>query len=205
MADLTLPTPNKTPGDGTPASDTNLIIEAINTLNSEVEGLPAGPIGPTGPAGDTGPTGATGAASTVTGPTGAKGDQGVTGPTGPQGPIGVTGAASNVTGPQGPQGVTGPTGPLGPTGPIGPSITILGTLSDPSELPSVGNNVGDAYIISPNLWIWDGTEWENAGQFQGPTGPTGATGPQGEVYINLDGGEPDSTYGGITTIDGGTV
>ena len=40
MADLTLPTPNKTPGDGSPADDTNLIIEAINTLNSSVENLP---------------------------------------------------------------------------------------------------------------------------------------------------------------------
>ena len=40
MADLTLPTPNKTPGDGSPAGDTNLIIEAINTLNSSVENLP---------------------------------------------------------------------------------------------------------------------------------------------------------------------
>jgi hypothetical protein len=28
MADLTLPTPNKSPGDGAPADDTNLIIEA---------------------------------------------------------------------------------------------------------------------------------------------------------------------------------
>ena len=40
MADLTLPTPNKTPGDGSPADDTNLIIEAINTLNSAVENIP---------------------------------------------------------------------------------------------------------------------------------------------------------------------
>ena len=40
MADLTLPTPNKTPGDGSPAGDTNLIIEAINTLNSAVENIP---------------------------------------------------------------------------------------------------------------------------------------------------------------------
>ena len=200
-----LPTPNKVPGDPNHSSDTNLIIEAINTLQSEVDNIPAGPTGAAGDTGPTGPTGPTGAASTVTGPTGSKGDAGPTGPTGPQGPIGSTGAASMVTGPQGPQGVTGPTGPQGPTGPVGASITIKGTLSDPSELPSTGNELGDAYIISPNLWIWDGTGWGNAGQFQGPTGPTGATGPQGEVYINLDGGEPDSTYGGITTIDGGTV
>ena len=201
---LTLPDPNKVPGDSGHSSDTNLIIDAINTLESQVLGIPAGPTGATGATGPTGPTGSTGAASTVTGPTGAKGDDGPTGPTGPQGPIGSTGAASSVTGPQGPQGVTGPTGPTGSTGPVGASITILGTLADPSELPETGD-LGDAYIISPNLWVWDGTQWENVGQFQGPTGPTGPTGPQGESYINLDGGEPNSTYGGITAIDGGTV
>ena len=86
MANLTLPTPNKTPGDGTPAGDTNLIIEAINTLNSAVEGLPAGPTGPTGPEGPQGPQGIqgpTGPTSTTPGP------QGPVGPEGPQGPSGV--------------------------------------------------------------------------------------------------------------------
>ena len=86
MANLTLPTPNKTPGDGTPAGDTNLIIEAINTLNSAVDGLPAGPTGPTGPEGPQGPQGIqgpTGPTSTTPGP------QGPVGPEGPQGPSGV--------------------------------------------------------------------------------------------------------------------
>ena len=39
----TLPTPNKTPGDGAPADDINLVIEAINTLQSQVDNIPAGP------------------------------------------------------------------------------------------------------------------------------------------------------------------
>lgn len=48
----------------------------------------------------------------------------------------------------------------------------------------------------------------------GPTGPTGATGatgpqgiqgPQGESIANLDGGAPDSNYGGITSINCGGV
>jgi hypothetical protein len=97
MANLTLPTPNKTPGDGTPASDTNLIIEAVNTLNSAVEGLPAGPegpVGPTGPQGLQGVQGPTGPTSTTPGP------QGPVGPEGPQGPSGVgnysTSPASNL-------------------------------------------------------------------------------------------------------------
>ena len=46
----TLPTPNKTPGDGAPAADINLIIEAINDLDSFVQTLPVpGPQGPAGP------------------------------------------------------------------------------------------------------------------------------------------------------------
>ena len=60
MPSLTLPTPNKTPGDGTPAGDMNLVVEAINTLNSAVNNIAAGPTGPTGGTGPTGPTGATG-------------------------------------------------------------------------------------------------------------------------------------------------
>ena len=100
MPSLTLPDSNKTPGDGTPASDMNLVVEAINTLNSAVDNLATGPTGATGDTGPTGPTGPTGAASTVTGPTGSQGTSGPTGATGPQGPIGSTGAASHTRRPQ---------------------------------------------------------------------------------------------------------
>ncbi len=43
---------------------------------------------------------------------------------------------------------------------------------------------------------------------RGPAGPAGATGPQGPQGVsvsNLDGGAPDSNYGGITAIDCGGV
>ena len=59
----TLPTPNKSPGDGAPADDMNLVIEAINTLQSQVDNIPAGPQGPQG---EPGTPGANGAAATVT-------------------------------------------------------------------------------------------------------------------------------------------
>ena len=50
----------------------------------------------------------------------------------------------------------------------------------------------------------------------GPVGPTGAQGPQGATGSNgtngldgsagaLDGGAPDSVYGGLTALSGGTV
>lgn len=43
---------------------------------------------------------------------------------------------------------------------------------------------------------------------QGPTGPAGPTGPQGPSgfsTLNLDGGHPDSVYGGLPLIDSGVV
>ena len=107
---------------------------------------------------------------------GPQGEQGPQGPTGPQGPQGATGA----TGP------TGPQGPQGPKGDDGTSVTILGTLNDPSELPASGNTAGDGYLISGNLYVYDGTSFIDVGTIQGPqgeAGPAGPTGPQGPQGI----------------------
>jgi hypothetical protein len=41
--------------------------------------------------------------------------------------------------------------------------------------------------------------------FVGATGPTGPTGPQGAAIVNIDGGRPDTNYGGIQSINGGVV
>jgi hypothetical protein len=60
------------------------------------------------------------------------------------------------------------------------------------DLPAVGNEVNDAYIVTADedLYVWDGVAWDNVGQIIGPQGdtgatgiqgPTGATGPQGDV------------------------
>jgi hypothetical protein len=64
-------------------------------------------------------------------------------------------------------------------------------------------SVGDTYTVGDRGWLWDGTVWQSQGS-GAVTGPTGATGATGEAYANLDGGFSDSTYGGITAIDGGT-
>ena len=131
MPSLNLPTPNKTPGDGAPADDINLVIEAVNTLNSAVANIPAGPQGPKG---DTGAAGAAGVAATVTVAstvtTVRGGDAQVVRsgtpqnaqlafyiPRGAQGPQGATGS----------QGAIGPTGPQGPIGPAGPAADISDT------------------------------------------------------------------------------
>ena len=168
MPALNLPPSNKTPGDGTPADDINLVIEAVETLNSFVETLPVpGPQGPQGPAGPQGIQGF-------------KGDQGVQGPQGQQGP----------TGPAGPAGSQGPQGDKGDKGDTGASINVKGTKATVAALPAVGNYLGDAWVVDEDghLYIWNGGGWTDAGTFQGPQGPagpqgiqglTGATGPQG--------------------------
>jgi hypothetical protein len=98
------------------------------------------------------------------------------------GPVGPTGPTSTVPGPTGPTGsigFTGPTGPTGPGGNDGSGVTILGSLANTGLLPASGNTLGDAYVISGNLHVWDGTAWQNVGPIVGPTGATGPTGQRG--------------------------
>jgi hypothetical protein len=189
---------------------------------------PAGIAGPVGPVGPAGPVGATG-------PQGIPGVEGPQGPIGPVGPEGAgvqlkgsvatvgdlpmsgnvigdsyivdasgdlyvwTGAAwdnvGKIVGPAGPQGIQGQTGPQGAVGPSGPqgnqgeSATIaVGTTTtiDPG-LPAAVVNVGTASDAIFNFSI--------------PKGEKGDT-----VYAgNIDGGVPDSVYGGTFVINGGVV
>lgn len=94
--------------------------------------------------------------------------------------------------PQGPTGPAGPTGPQGDQGVMGPDgsgIRVLGTYAtiELLETDTPVGNVGDAYVVGTNIYIWSdlNQEWFNAGPFvagpTGPTGPTGAgaTGPEG--------------------------
>jgi len=101
------------------------------------------------------------------------------------GPIGPTGPTSTVPGPTGatgPIGFSGPTGPTGPAGLDGSGITILGTLANIGLLPSSGNTSGDAYMVTPDIYVWDAanSQWDNIGPIQGPTGPTGPQGLRGD-------------------------
>lgn len=111
---LTLPDPNRAIGDSGHTSDTNLIINAINSLQSEIDGIPAGPQGP----------------------------QGEPGPQGPQGIQGVIGPTSTTPGPQGPVGPEGPQGPPGNTNYYTSPASDLGTASAGSvAFVSRGNHV----------------------------------------------------------------
>lgn len=96
----------------------------------------------------------------------------------------------NIIGPQGVQGPKGDKGDVGPQGPQGPRgekgeqgndgtpLNVLGTKESEADLPlSAGKN--DAYLINGEMWVFDGTNWNNAGKIQGPQGPQGPIGPQG--------------------------
>jgi collagen type VII alpha len=186
----------------------NTIGQAVNLpAGSLINGQPIsdiagteGPPGPTGPTGLTGPTGPQGA----TGPAGPQGPTGANGINGDDG-LGIlsidvsTGDliitytdstvsnAGNVRGPtgiQGPTGLTGPAGPEGPEGPEGPagtSIVLKGAVATVGDLPALGNTLGDLYVVTAtgDGYVWDGTQWANAGPIRGPQGPTGLEGPAG--------------------------
>lgn len=52
----------------------------------------------------------------------------------------------------------------------GTSITIKGTVTSVSDLPTTGNEQGDCYILNSYLYVWDGTTWQNMGQIKGDAG-----------------------------------
>jgi hypothetical protein len=56
----------------------------------------------------------------------------------------------------------------------------VGSVLDSSHLPPSAN-VGDGYITqnTGHLWVWDGTQWHDVGQVQGPPGPAGPAGSIG--------------------------
>lgn len=96
----------------------------------------------------------------------------------------------NIIGPQGVPGPKGDKGDVGPVGPQGPqgekgeqgndgtSLNILGTKESESDLP-LSAEKNDVYLINGEMWVFDGTNWNNAGKIQGPQGPQGPIGPQG--------------------------
>jgi hypothetical protein len=118
-------------------------------------------------------------------------------------------------GPTGPIGVTGPTGPQGVRGPDGSGIRVLGTYATLGLLQAdtPEGNVGDAYVVDTDLYIWSdlNLEWFNAGPFvAGPTGPAGstgagATGPTGPEGPTGPSGGPTGPIGptGATGPSGG--
>src|SRR5699024_3216118 len=130
-----------------------------------------GPRGPEGPQGLQGMTGATGLTGSA-GPTGPEGPKGDKGDPGERGPVGEPG-------PQGPKGIDGLNGQDGKDG---ASVTIEGTILDLSELPTANeSNQGNGYLFNGDLYVSNGTEWENVGRIQGPKGDKGDPGEKGDT------------------------
>jgi hypothetical protein len=188
MADLTLPTPNKTPGDGTPASDTNLIIEAVNTLNSAVENIAAGPQGPQGEPGTPGAAGANASVTVGNTNTGAPGSDAAVTNSGT-----AQAAVFDFTIPRGETGNTGATGSTGAQGPTGAAgsdaVVSVGTVATgaPGSLTTITNSG------SPSSAVFD---------FSIPRGDVGATGAQGAKGDTGD--AATIAVGTVTTGDPGT-
>ena len=70
---------------------------------------------------------------------------------------------------------------IGTYGTDGTSVTILGSYDTLAELEAAHptGNTGDSYLVGGDLYVWNGTEWEDVGQIQGPQGEQGPQGPQG--------------------------
>jgi hypothetical protein len=126
-----------------------------------------------------------------------------------------TGSGFNTVATVAPTGPTGPTGPQGPTGPTGAQgiqgsgISILGSYAtiELLEADNATGSPGDAYIVSPNVYIWDeqNSAWVNSGPFVGPTGSTGPTGATGTGATGPTGSTgPTGPSGGPTGATGAT-
>lgn len=180
----------------TPGSATQSVLEqmqnAINSIQIEVNNIPAGPQGPTGPQGPIGP-------------------QGIQGPAGAAGTNGATGA----TGPQGPEGPMGPAVPGGLTWEYywheGTTYQLADVVLDDASGTVVSYVCVNGPVTSSIPPYLDTDYWvplavAGPSGSQGPAGPagtngaTGATGPQGPAG-------PTGPQGiqGEPGVDGGTV
>lgn len=65
------------------------------------------------------------------------------------------------------------------TGPPGRGLNLLGEKPSVADLPA-GATEGDAWLVGPDLHVWGGGRWVNAGPIRGPQGVEGERGRQGE-------------------------
>lgn len=55
----------------------------------------------------------------------------------------------------------------------GTSIKVKGTKESVDQLPTPPEDASDCYIVAKDLYVWDGTSWQNVGQFKGDKGDKG--------------------------------
>jgi hypothetical protein len=116
-----------------------------------------------------------------------------------------------------PSGYTGSAGAgyTGSKGDPGSGLNIVGFVGSAAGLPfPYSGNIGDGYLTANdgNLHVWLDPNWLNVGQIRGYTGSAGSGfsgsgggGGGSGGSPNLDGGIPNTIYGGISPIDGGGV
>lgn len=85
------------------------------------------------------------------------------------------------------------------TGPPGKGLNLLGEKPSIDDLPA-GATEGDAWLVGPDLHVWGGGRWVNAGPIRGPQGVQGERGPQGEG--GTDGAKGDKGDTGETGLQG---
>ena len=180
--------------------------DPVNTGKSEVDFLASlkGEKGDTGAQGENGADGLEGKAATIevgTVMTGEPGTEAIITNVG-------TGSAAvfNFTIPRGQKGEAGADGKDGKDG---TSVNINGSYESEEALKEavpVGA-IGDAYIVSTNLYVWDNTNetWKDVGQIQGPQGEQGPQGPQGPQGIEGKQGLRGATGAHISAVTGDTA
>lgn len=159
--------------------------------------------GSAGAQGNLGYTGSTGTQGAVgyTGSTGTQGAVGYTGSIGTQGAVGYVGSA----GTQGAVGYTGSRGNAGYTGSKGDTgIGYTGSAGAGSSIKIIDETTTITNTVTSITFLGDGVSAASGGGGSVVVTISGGGGG-GAVYGNLDGGQPDSNYGGITSIDAGGV
>lgn len=70
----------------------------------------------------------------------------------------------------------------GPPGKDGAALSILGSYDTLAELQAAHptGKAGEAYIVGTDLYVWNGTEWNNVGRIKGEDGQPGKDGQPGE-------------------------
>jgi hypothetical protein len=72
----------------------------------------------------------------------------------------------------------GPTGPAGQAGATGAGLQVKGYYATYNLFIAERGtgSAGDGYVVGNDLYIWQGSTWQNVGPILGPTGPTGPSG-----------------------------
>lgn len=70
---------------------------------------------------------------------------------------------TNFVSSRGDTGSQGPIGPVGPQGKQGNGLVVRGKADKKENLPTMGNNQGDGYLVGTDLYIWIDGSWQNMG------------------------------------------